>query len=241
MTIKRVHQGDPVEISANAFNAWSDAADDLRKRQLATTASQQPERRDVDIILVRNDSDSDVDQFGILGIDGPLITPADNLDEFKRRVVISGVTPAVAHIDSFVVLLEPLAANMVGEAIISGVCQVQVDVVNAADTVCGADVDDIAKLKSGTGCCRIIWKESGTGTKWAIVRVGDGGGLKIATLDASLSYNGTCSATITKGGFGTVTAHDVLLQSGESLDSGTKVILALIDGDECVIDASCSV
>ena len=238
--LKRVHPGDPISFSSNAYNAWCDAADDLRQRQMATSASQQLETRDVDIVLVRNDSGGDVDQHGILGIDGPLISPTDNLDEFKRQVVISGVTPTADHADAFVVLLEPLADNAVGQAIISGVCAVQVDVAKESDTTCGADVDDTAKLKSATGSNQIIWKESGTGTKWAIVRVGGAGGLKVATLDASLSYEGTCSATITKGGSGTVTAHDVLLNSGESLDSGTKVILALIGGDECVIDASCS-
>ena len=239
--LKRVHPGDPISLSSNAYNAWCDAADDLRQRQMATSASQQLETRDVDIVLVRNDSGADVDQHGVLGIDGPLITPDDNLDEFKRRVVISGVTPAVAHVFCFVVLLEPLPAGAVGLAIISGVCTVQVDVASASDTTCGADVDDTAKLKSATGFNQILWKETGTGTKWAIVRIGvGGGGLKVATLDASLSYGGTCSATITKGGSGTVTVHDVLLQSGESLDSGTTVILALIGGDECVIDASCS-
>jgi len=238
--MKRVQAGDEVVLSANAYNAWCDAAEDLQRRRMSQSAVSQAERRDADIVLVRNDSGADIGRFGVLGIDGPIISPEDNPDEFKRRVTISGVVPTSTHSDSFVVLLEPLAAGQIGEAIISGVCQVQVNVVSSSATTCGAVAGDLEKLTTGKGSTPIIWKESGTGTKWAIVRIGGCIGLKVATLLGSLSYRSTANATVTKGGSGTVVAHDVLLKSGESLDSGTVVILANIGGDECVIDASCA-
>ena len=60
---------------------------------MSQSGNARPERRDADVVLVRNDSGADVGRFGILGIGGPIITPEDNLDEFKRMVAVSGVTP----------------------------------------------------------------------------------------------------------------------------------------------------
>ncbi len=233
--MKRVQNGDEVTLSANAYNAWCDAAEDLQARRMSQTGVARPERHDPDVVLVRNDSGADVGRFGVLGIDGPIITPTDNLDEFKNRVTLKGVLPTAAHADAFVVLLEPLTTNMVGEAIISGVCQVQIDVVSAADTTCGADVDDTAKLKSGAG------------SKWAVVRIGGGGGniLKLAKLNTSLSAGGSCEASVWEGdplvdSGDDVTVNDWLLGTGESLDSGTKVVILLVSGNWYVIQASCS-
>ncbi len=245
--MKRVQNGDEVSLSANAYNAWCDAAEDLQSRRMSQTGVARPERRVPDVVLVRNDSGADVDRYGILGIDGPIITPTDNLDEFKNRVTLKGVLPTSAHADAFVVLLEPLADGVIGEAIISGVCQVQIDVASAADTTCGADVDDTAKLKSGAGSNSILWKESGTGTKWAVVRIGGGGGniLKLAKLNAALSAGSSCQASVWEGdpladSGDDLTVNDWLLGTGESLDSGTKVVILLVSGNWYVIQASCS-
>ncbi len=247
MSLKRVQNGDEVTLSANAYNAWCDAAEDLQARRMSQTGTTNTTHHDPDVVLVRNDSGADVGRYGILGIDGPIITPTDNLDEFKNRVALKGVSPTSAHADAFVVLLGPLIDGAVGEAVISGVCQVQIDVVSAADTTCGADVGDTAKLKSGAGSNSILWKESGTGTKWTVVRIGGGGGniLKFAKLDATLDAGSSCQASVWEGdpladSGDNLTVNDWLLGTGESLASGTKVVILLVSGNWYVIQASCS-
>jgi hypothetical protein len=68
--------------------------------------------------------------------------------------------------------MEPLESGAVGRACVAGVCPVRLNVIDADHRY--ADVDDAAyTLKtSNTGGTRILWKESGTGTKWAMVLLG---------------------------------------------------------------------
>ena len=73
------------------------------------------------IVLVKNSSGADRDRFDILGIDGPIIAPTDNPDEFKNRVTIDGITPAMAdHTGQFVILAEPIASGAIGRGHLDG-------------------------------------------------------------------------------------------------------------------------
>lgn len=176
MEFKRVSSGDSLNIPAKTYNVFCDAAEDFIDRTGGGPSTRGGAgSRDPDIVLVRNDSGAAVARYGILGIDDVIITPTANLDEFKQRVALSGVTPTTDHADSFVVLLEPLGDGVIGQAVVSGAVQVQIDIVAESDTTCEAANGDSQKLKSGGGSCRILWKESGTGTKWAVVRLGGGG------------------------------------------------------------------
>src|SRR5687768_12426349 len=61
------------------------------------------------IILVKNTSGSDVERFGVLGIDAPIFTPTENLEGFKTTICLKCVTPTDAsHKSKFVILREPL-------------------------------------------------------------------------------------------------------------------------------------
>lgn len=126
------------------------------------------------LVLIKNDSDDDASAFDVLGIDNILFGPDDNLPEFQRNPVLSCVTPALPdHAGKFVVLYESIPAGAIGRAWITGTCRVQVDVAAESDQY--ADVADgiATKLASGrSGGVQILYKQSGTGTKWAVVRFG---------------------------------------------------------------------
>ncbi|RJQ82501.1 MAG: hypothetical protein C4519_07805, partial [Desulfobacteraceae bacterium] len=65
--------------------------------------------RDADMVIVKNASGADRARFEILGINTPVITPTDNLDQFLNRPALSGVVPTAAnHWGKFVVLAEPI-------------------------------------------------------------------------------------------------------------------------------------
>ena len=73
--------------------------------------------RQASVVLVRNESGADVDQFGVLGISGVVFDPATALDSFKGRVILAGATPAVGTHDSkFVVAADPIKAGEIGSA-----------------------------------------------------------------------------------------------------------------------------
>jgi hypothetical protein len=183
--LRKVQSGQRLRIPAAAYNAFVDAARDLRSRQQSQSqqlAVSQPEA--VVTVRVKNTSVSDVARFGVLGIDQPLFTPTANIEEFKNRVVLQCSSPSVAsHTGKFVIAAEPIASGQIGTAFITGVCVAKVEITSANDVY--ADVKaSAAELKTGSsGLAQILWKESGTGTgKWAIVRLGGGSSGKGGSL-----------------------------------------------------------
>ena len=132
--------GEKLQIPAAAYNAFLDAARLARARQNEKDGEGDREFRQTGIIKVRNDSGDDRGRFEVPGIAGPLIEPAENLQEFQNRVALKGVLPQRSHRGRFVVLLEPLTNGSIGRAVISGVTVGKV-VVQPGQRNCGcADV-----------------------------------------------------------------------------------------------------
>jgi len=174
--VNRVRTGQRLDIPAGDWNAAMDAAADLRTRQMAFRAGSDPAWLQSGVVRVRNDSGADRSAFDVLGVSGVIVEPADNLAEFQRRgrVCLTGVVPAKAdHVGKFVVLIEPLADGAIGKAVAAGVVQCQVDVQSEGDQY--AEVADGSyTLASGDGgTARILSVQSGTGVKWAVVRIGN--------------------------------------------------------------------
>ena len=168
--LKKVKSGDPFRIPAATFNCFVDAARahaEGRQQQLQTPAVQTPSSG---IVLLRNDSGDDIDRYNVLAVSGVVFNPDTYPDSFKERVVLTGDTPATADAGRLVIALEPTPSGAIGRALASGVCSVKVNVSDADHT--HADVNDGqagSLASSETGAARILWKESGTGLKWAVV------------------------------------------------------------------------
>ena len=174
--LKKVSKGDKLRIPAAAYNAFIDTARDFQARQRGISSTPQASTRSSGIVLVRNDSGEDLSRYTVLGIDSPIIAPESNLDGFKNRVAVVGVTPSEDdHVGKFVVLLEPLKSGAVGMAYGAGICPVKIDVPDEdveypfADIVDGATANLEAKR---SGAASVLWREGGTGVQWALVRLG---------------------------------------------------------------------
>jgi hypothetical protein len=177
--LQKVNPGDRMRIAARTYNAFVDAAKAQQMQSLGNQSGPRSDTPAVTLVQVKNASGSDCPHFGVLGISGVVFDPVAAPDAFKDNVVLSGTTPSAStHAGvRFVISAEPIANGAIGAAYASGVCQVQIDVTDAEHTY--ADVSDglLTKLASAeSGPCVILWKQSGTGTKWAIVRFGGAGG-----------------------------------------------------------------
>ncbi len=175
----------------------------------AVVAGELPEG----VVYIKNSSPADVGRFGVLGVSGIVFTPADNLAQFQRRPILTGTTPATAnHSGKFVITLEPIAKDAVGRALIWGVIQVQVNMASTSDGFADVKNTDATQLQSsGTasgGGAQMMYVESGTGTKWAVVRLGGGGGgsLSIGQYQDMLYGN----VAQNQGGFMFARAHSVI-------------------------------
>jgi len=80
--LKKVARGAPLRIPAAAYNSFIDAAADYRNRALGNESALAPHDTRPGIILVRNKSGSDQDQFAILGLADTYRVDTDMLEMF---------------------------------------------------------------------------------------------------------------------------------------------------------------
>ena len=235
--LKKVKPGDPLAIPAAMFNTFVDAAKDYLSRQREQGQKATPAGRCGGIVLVRNDSGADPGRFEVLGVSTPLFTPTADLDAFKNTRALAGVTPTEAdHLGKFVILLEPVAAGELALALASGVCPVKLSVTDEADDF--ADVNDgqCATLKTGPkGSAVILWKESGTGVKWGIVKLAGPAPMILWGVALEDWYYGNtvtldpCCEDGTDNGQDNVTGHVICPREGDrgnpNYEAGTGLVI----------------
>lgn len=189
--LRKVRPGEPFRMPAEAYNAFIDmvsgAADpDASGGKLAGVGM------DTGTVLARNGTGAAVDLGGVIGLGDPVYSPTDNLSEFKFRPSLVGALPLVStHIGRFGVAAEPIPSGKVGRVVVDGIAVAKVNVTDAA--IMRADVKDSDRTQlqsSSAGNAEILWKESGTGTKWAIVRVGVSSDRFLARIDGSELISG---------------------------------------------------
>lgn len=186
---KKVIAGQKLRGNVSA-RGWNKLMELAQEGPDLTGRGEPPPSRQSTVVFVKNDSGSAKDQFDVLGLDGPIITPTANETEFKRQVTFSGITPTTAsHSSKFCILLEPLADGAIGKAVVAGVVQVRLT---------GADVgfaavtnNDATKLTaSATGVAQVLYAEAGSSERWAIVRLRSGGltAITVEEADGTPSY-----------------------------------------------------
>ena len=180
---KKVQPGQRLEVTAEAFNAFLDAARAVREHKVFGTEASQFFRQS-GIVKVKNASGADRGRFAVLGLTEPIILPADKLVEFKRQVTFEGIVPVKnVHKGKFAVLLEPIATGKIGLAVIAGVVPVRLQV-NPAKLYDRAEIidGDTQKLRNlPHGSARVLWVQqpdpsdpSTIYLRWSIVRLDDG-------------------------------------------------------------------
>jgi hypothetical protein len=177
-SLRKVVKGDPLRVSHETFNSFIDAARDYRQRQQSQDSKAEITNLGPGECYIQNNTDLDLPQFAVVGLDVPVILPADNLPGFYQHVLFRGITPSGSAI--FAILQEPCAKLSVARAVVSGVTPVLLNVGDESHTY--ADVDTAADdptvdliTASTSTAAQILWKESGTGTGIrAVVRLANG-------------------------------------------------------------------
>jgi hypothetical protein len=173
---RRVRAGEPLKIPAPAWNAAMDAARFVMEHQ-ADQSVGPALAPGAGAVLIQNKTGAALDALSVVGLGEPIFfsaSDADILATFQKQVGFEGNTPdADTDAGRFAVLLAPLAADGIGPAMIDGVCPVRVNVADEEDGYAEVADGDATQLESGrAGSAQILWAESGTGTKWAVVRLG---------------------------------------------------------------------
>lgn len=204
----KVRPGEPLKIAAQAWNQVIDQVT-LRPRFDGNDSAAPPINFQV---RCRNATSGDVPRWGVLQITGVLNTPTGvsgatgpqdpGTISFLSYPGVVGVTPTSDAGARFVVATQPIKAGEVGMAAIDGVVQVKLDVTASGDKFAQAKDGSVQQLKTGSsGDAVVLWKESGTGVKWGLVRIGVGGG------GGSSVKLGKITGTWSKGATATIFEH----------------------------------
>ena len=212
MDLKKVQSGDKLKIPASTYNAFIDAAQAVKDNNnfLSATNKNSDSRK----VIVQNNSGGNLDKFEILGISAPYVTPTDNETDFQNRITIVGITPDIDdHKGKFIVLQEPIPNGKIGRGIISGETIVKVNVSDEDHKFAKIEDGESGYLASGTsGSARILWKESGTGTVWAYVRLGDSEPAVLFGTVSSPPDSGAANVTLQKvNDNGSKTSREIII------------------------------
>jgi len=122
---------------------------------------------------VKNNTGSALSRFAVVGIDGILIDATTNMSSFSDQPCLLGV--ATTEGGQYAVCLDAIPSGGIGMAAVDGIVQVKVNVTDEDTERHCAEVSDgvtTALTAVHRGSAEILWRESGTGEKWAIVRLG---------------------------------------------------------------------
>jgi hypothetical protein len=241
---KQVASGDKFQFSAKTYNEMNRLIESQRMAGLS--AQSAGTRSAKDHVLVKNISGTDVPRFGVLGIGGIVFDPQTSLPAFTSRTAFNGVMPAEAHqAGRFLICAEPIRSGGIGRAWADGIVTCRVDIVNETHPYATIKPDDVMQLISADqGLCYILWKEPGTGTKWAVVRFSSiGSSLQWAFCAADAAYGNTLECFLSTDKVGTlITVYFTLvnctaLNDGHlSLRTGTPIPVMRRDGQWwCII------
>lgn len=245
--LKKVLPGQQLSIPAQAYNAFVDAA--LAHRGVGAHGPQVPERtysRPPGLVRVRNMSGVDLPRFSPIGVSNVAISPTASLPNFQNTPIFHGFQPVSSQYrGKFAVLQEPLANGALGDAVLSGITVSQISVEHAThDRVDVNTAGGWLLLSSYYGAAEILYAESGTGTKWAILRIGtfESPVLK-ATADAQIGVAGSGSVTIKRSGASaqTVTAHLNWMDGGQPIAAGNELFVRFFpdEGKWIIVGAEC--
>jgi len=163
------------KITAPQIQGWNAAARAERARKYDSDYGVGDDPTSPVYIRVQNDSGGTRARFSVMRIASPLINYDENSVEFKSNPSAHVDLPgATTDLDVIAILNEPLEDQKFGRAIIAGIAPVQINVAGGteagwkwADVVSGNA--DHMTMAEKCGPARVLWKQSGTGVKWALV------------------------------------------------------------------------
>lgn len=178
--MEKVKPGDKVQIKADTWNAFIDAANFARSMKDSQGSLGMNAGMSEGVILVKNDEEESFPRYSALVLTDILISPEENEDEFvSRPPVFIGKRMTEKYADTpYGILMEPIEPGKIGRAKILGVTPAQIYVNDSSHQYVKpiADSEDGSMESAETGVTKILWKGGVKGTYWALLQIGGAGG-----------------------------------------------------------------
>lgn len=249
-----VRAGDPLGISATAWNRAQQAAD-LVLNNMPAPLPRNPASRPTIFrgaeIKVENHAYAPVPAFGILQLNG-LMYPSITPEKLQGNTHASGCefigrTPTDDPNGIICITTRAIAEWDVGKAVLLGVTLCQIDVKSEDHLYAKPVPREVGFLESAVaGPVRILEKTDETGKVWAYVLLGGGGataqnrrGVTQSTFTQNADRTASVRVRLYKSqvpsegqelGDEVVDAYCLRAKKGEYVDQGKNVILVWVDG-----------
>ncbi len=189
--MKKWAQGDEWEPSASWLNMVTEAAQQVQQALGRPTPGDGQLFQPFTPIRMFNNTGAAIPQLGVVTYAAPMVLPSANENRFVNEPTVIAIKPT-APLDRFAIALSRVEINSVFWGVCGGVVPCKVTGTGAKVQAITNDVD---KLQAGTVGADLIWSESGSSTRFGIVKLfGAGGG---CTKKYQLFYLGT----VTSGSF----------------------------------------
>lgn len=170
---RKVVAGQPYDgFPAPVYNAIIDVITAYQRGELHHRNRDTDTFTSSGIVSVINSTGGGLDRFNIVGMSEPVILPTADEQEWANKVRMRGVIPNTTHREKFAVLQQPLNENEIGYAITAGVTNCRINMLHTDHQFADVKDGDTYSFESTSdGVNRILWVESGTGMKRALVRI----------------------------------------------------------------------
>lgn len=192
MVYKRLTKGQTVDdaISASTWNAFVDlltaVGPDLNAYGSALSNGSRV------IVQVKNDTTSPLSPYHVVGLANPVVAPTVNLTTFQQSICFSARVPNKADSDQFAICAAAIPIGEIGPAVLAGVVPVQIEMAQSWHRAAKSIDGDRTKLRSTSGGgARILWVQSGTGLKWALVQFPFESPIKMVLANTDLDHSGS--------------------------------------------------
>lgn len=195
----KVQAGERLTIQAGAWNKVID----LISIPQSTGGQPAGVSQLHNVILARNSTGEDVPRWGVMEITGVEINPHDSASHaktFEAMPCVTGGMPSDKTGPDFVIAIEPIKANAIGRVAVSGTVQVMLTVGVGENFKFARPHASKNTLKADhVGDARILWKQSGEGDKWALIRIGADVPMRVGKISAPWQFGQCSTVTIWEG------------------------------------------
>ena len=177
--MEKVRSGETVTIRAATWNAFIDAANYVKEARQNQRGKSLKSGIQTGIVLVKNAESELRERFAALVLCDIAVPPNLNEDEFVSctPVFIGQKMTEEREGKPYAILLEPLAQNQIGRAMVLGIVPAKVTIQDADDQYAVPTPGSTtgALQSDSTGVARILWKAGGAGSQWCLLQLGGAG------------------------------------------------------------------
>ena len=167
--MEKVRPGQKFKANAETWNSFIDAAEYVKMMRGGMSGEMQRKDSKSGIVLARNATGQTMEQFAAISLGDLIIKPAENDAEFRSNPPVFEAI-AVSAGKTLTILQQPLADTECGSAMLVGITPAKLTVSNEAHKFASPGSGTLNSSESGSA--QILWKESGTGEKWAVLQLG---------------------------------------------------------------------